>query len=164
MYCRNFWDCFGSFFLFYIIKSGFFGVNGLPQVHRYGFYSVSAHFDPLRPPLGSLSDPRRHTLLSHGLCFKMHWKKTVHFSNSCQIAKYTSKFKKLDSFDIGKVRQVRIRQNSWGPMIFRWSKSEIRKKMDPIFCNFSKIAQETSKIADFVFVHNEFQKARILGY
>ena len=77
MYCRNFWDCFGSFFLFYIIKSGFFGVNGLPQVHRYGFYSVSAHFDPLRPPLGSLSDPRRHTLLSHGLCFKMHWKKKL---------------------------------------------------------------------------------------
>ena len=79
MYCRNFWDCFGSFFLFYIIKSGFFGVNGLPQVHRYGFYSVSAHFDPLRPPLGSLSDPRRHTLLSHGLCFKMHWKKNCSF-------------------------------------------------------------------------------------
>ena len=112
MYCRNFWDCFGSFFLFYIIKSGFFGVNGLPQVHRYGFYSVSAHFDPLRPPLGSLSDPRRHTLLSHGLCFKMHWKKTVHFSNSCQIAIYEVNFKKLGSFDISKVMPVWIRLNS----------------------------------------------------
>ena len=113
MYCRNFWDCFGSFFLFYIIKSGFFGVNGLPQVHRYGFYSVSAHFDPLRPPLGSLSDPRRHTLLSHGLCFKMHWKKTVHFSNSCQIAICAWNFKILDSFDIGKVRLIQIHRRIW---------------------------------------------------
>ena len=140
MYCRNFWDSFGSFFLFYIIKSGFFGVNGLPQVHRYGFYSVSAHFDPLRPPLGSLSDPRRHTLLSHGLCFKMHWKKTVHFSNSCQIAKCAWNFKILDNFDIGKVRQIRIRRHILENRRFGAILGGFCKKTWSIFHFFEKIA------------------------
>ena len=95
---------------------------------------------------------------------KKYRKKTVQFSFGHRIAIYASIFKKLVSFDIGKVWPIWIRQNSWGPMIFRWSKSEICKKMDPIFCNFSKISPEASKTADFVFIHDEFEKARIWGY
>ena len=71
--------------------------------------------------------------------------KTVQFSFGHRIAIYASNFKKLVSFDIGKVWPIWICQNSWGLMIFRWSKSEICKKMDQNFCNFSKITRRHPK-------------------
>ena len=100
------------------------------------------HLDPSRGPRVSPGGLRYYHMGYAIKCIK----KIVHFSNSCQIAKYTSKFKILTIFRILIFLPFRIRrerrQNRWFWAIL----GGFFKKTWPIFRFFAKIAQNRLKL------------------
>ena len=78
-----------------------------------------------------------------------------------QIAKNCIIFNKLTIFGILRFLPIWIRRERIQNRRFWAILSDFRKKMDLNFFKFSKIAAETSKIADFDFFHDEFRLARI---
>ena len=100
------------------------------------------------------------SLLSYGLCYKNALKKIVHFQMS-QIAKNCIIFKKFTIYGILRFLLIWIRSKRVQNRRFWAILSKFRQKMDLNFFKFSKIAAETSKIADFEFFHEEFKLARI---
>ena len=82
-----------------------------------------------------------------------------------QIAKYPWNFKKLDSFDIGKVRPIRIRRRILCDFRRFWAIfGDFRKitKNRPRF--FWKTRLKSPRIADFRKSDDEFQLARLCQY
>ena len=71
-----------------------------------------------------------------------------------QIAKYASNFKKLDSFDIGKVWPIWIRRRILCDFRRFWAIFAKKTKNRPRF--FCKTRLKSARIADFLIYYDEF--------